>query len=129
MNMKAKGTGAERELIHLFWANSWAAVRVAGSGSMKYPSPDILASNRKRKLAVECKANKGKYQYLTKEEISELQKFCGIFGAEAWVGVKFSTDWYFISLDDMKETGKNFVVSRDLAKQKGMTFDEFIGNV
>lgn len=127
MNRKAKGTGAERELIHLFWANSWAAVRIAGSGSMKYPSPDVLASNRRRKLAVECKASKAKYQYLTKEEIFELQKFCSIFGAEPWVGIKFSQDWFFISLDDMKETGKNFVVSRELARQKGLTFNEFIG--
>jgi len=127
MNTKAKGSDAERELIHFFWQNSWAAIRVAGSGSMKYPSPDILASNNKRKLAVECKATKGQHQYLTKNEISELQKFCSLFGAEPWVGVKFSTEWFFMSLDDMKETSKNFVVSRQLAKQKGLTFNEFIG--
>jgi Holliday junction resolvase len=127
MNRKAKGIGAERELIHLFWGSSWAAVRIAGSGSMKYPSPDILASNNKRRLAIECKATKSKSQYLTKEEISELKKFCSLFGTEPWVGVRFSRDWYFISLDDMKETGKNFVVSNELAKQKGLTFNELIG--
>ena len=126
MNRKAKGTGAERELIHLFWANSWAAARVAGSGSMRYPSPDILASNSIRKLAVECKASKAEYQYLSKDEISELKEFCRIFGAEPWVGVKFSVEWFFMSLDDLKETGKNFVVSRELAKQKGLAFNEFI---
>ena len=128
MNRKAKGIGAERELIHSFWLHSWAAVRVAGSGSMRYPSPDILAANQKRRLAVECKASKGKYQYLTKEEIGELKRFCELFGAEPWVGVKFRSEWYFISLDDMKETGKSFVVSVELAKQKGLTFNELLGN-
>jgi len=128
MNRKAKGTGAERELIHSFWLNSWAAVRVAGSGSMRYPSPDVLASNKKRKIAIECKTTKSKYQYLTKDEIRELKQFSFLFGAEPWVGIKFKTDWYFISLDDMKETEKNFVVTIELAKQKGLTFNELLGN-
>ena len=129
MNHKAKGTGAERELIHLFWNDDWAAVRVAGSGSMKYPSPDILASNNKRKLGIECKTSKNRYQYLTKEEISDLQKFCLMFGAEPWIGVRFSKDWFFLSLEDLKETGKSFAVSKELAKQKGLTFDELIGSI
>jgi Holliday junction resolvase len=127
MNRKAKGIGAERELIHMFWGNSWAAVRVAGSGSMKYPSPDILASNNKRKLGIECKASKNKHQYLTKEEVMELKQFCSSFGLEPWIGVRFGKDWYFLSLDDLNETSKNFSVSSELAKQKGLTFNELIG--
>jgi Holliday junction resolvase len=129
MNTKAKGTGAERELIHLFWASSWAAVRIAGSGSMKYPSPDVLASNKRRKIGIECKTTKSSYQYLAKDEITGLQAFCRLFGAEPWIGVKFKSSWYFLSLDDLKETQKNFVVSQDLAKQKGLTFNELVGFV
>jgi len=128
MNAKAKGTGAERELIHFFWKNEWAAVRIAGSGSMRYPSPDILASNNRRKVAIECKTSKSKYQYLTKDEIDELKKFSTLFGAEPWVGIKFKTNWFFLSLDDLKETDKNFVASIELAKQKGLTFNELLGN-
>ena len=127
MNTKAKGTGAERELVHLFWASSWAAVRIAGSGSMKYPSPDVLASNKRRKLGIECKITKGNYRYLAKDEIKELQTFCSLFGAEPWVGVKFKASWYFLSLDDIRETQKNFVISHDLAKQKGLNFNELVG--
>ena len=129
MNTKAKGTGAERELIHLFWASSWAAVRIAGSGSMRYPSPDILASNNRRRLGIECKATNGKYQYLEKTEVDALKKFCSIFGAEPWIGVRFSKDWYFMSMDDIKETGKSFAITPELAKQKGLTFDELLGNL
>ena len=32
MSRKGKGINAERDLIHKFWGNSWAAVRVAGLG-------------------------------------------------------------------------------------------------
>ena len=35
MSTKSKGTNAERELIHNLWANGYAAIRSAGSGSMK----------------------------------------------------------------------------------------------
>lgn len=127
MNRKAKGSCAERELIHLLWAEEWAAVRIAGSGSMKYPSPDILASNIKRKIGIECKASKGKYQYLTKKEIEELKKFCSLFGAEPWIGIKFSSEWFFLNPEDIKETEKNFVVSRCDAENKGLKFNELLG--
>ena len=67
MSLKSKGINGERELIHKFWnTNSWAAVRVAGSGSMKYPSADILASNKLRKLAIECKVIKEHKKYFEK---------------------------------------------------------------
>ncbi len=127
MNTKAKGSGAERELIHFFWANGWAAVRVAGSGSMKYPSPDVVASNSLRRIAVECKSSKSSSQYLPKEEINLLKEFASRFGAEPWIGVKFGKSWAFMSLDDLGETGKSFAVSRELAAQKGLSFEEMIG--
>ena len=61
MSRKSKGINAERELIHLFWkTNSWTAVRIAGSGSSKYPCPDILAANISRKIAIEAKSTKDK---------------------------------------------------------------------
>ena len=126
MNTKAKGSDAERELIHLFWKSSWAAVRIAGSGSMKYPSPDVLASNNLRKVAIECKASRKDYQYLTKKEIEELREFSFKFGAEPWVGVKFKNEWFFLNIEDLKETGKNFALSKDLAELKGLKFEELI---
>ena len=92
MYRKSKGINAERDLLHKFWSvSSWCAVRVAGSGSMRYPSADILASNKLRKLAIECKTSAEKSKYLPKEDIDQLKKFAGIFGAEPWVAVRF--DW------------------------------------
>ena len=57
MGSKKKGTRAERELIHMFFKSEpWASVRVAGSGSMPFPCPDLVAGNGKRVLAIECKS-------------------------------------------------------------------------
>lgn len=128
MSNKSKGCNAERELIHLFWANDWAAVRIAGSGSSQYPSPDVLASNAKRKIAIEAKLTKDKNKYFPKEEIHALKLFSEKFGAEAWIGIKFIRDrWYFLKLDDLDITSQNFVISTQLAKEKGITFNKLIG--
>jgi Holliday junction resolvase len=120
MGAKAKGTGAERELVHLFWANNWAASRVAGSGSIKYPVPDIVAAKDRRHLAIECKATKSDNQYLTKEEVSDLKKYAEITGAEPYIAVRFARqDWRFLHPDHLDVTVSQFVVSKKLALENG----------
>jgi len=127
MSHKSKGINAERELIHAFWANEWSAVRVAGSGSSRYPSPDVLAGNSVRRLAIECKTSKDTSKYLTAKEVGELQKFSEIFGAEPWIGMRFDDmKWYFLSLEDLKSSGNSFSVSIELVKKKGLEFDQLI---
>jgi len=124
---KRKGTIAERDLISLFWDSDWSAHRIAGSGSSRYPSPDIIAGTPLRKLAIEVKMTKDTRKYFTAEEIGGLKFFCDIFGSEAWVAVKFGKEpWYFFSLEDLKETGKNFAVSISDIPTKGFSFDELI---
>ena len=127
MSRKSKGINAERDLIHLFWEQNWAASRVAGSGSIKYPSPDVIAGNNVRKVAIECKVTKGRVQYFTKKEIEELQEFCKLFGAEAWVGVKFnSKGWWFMNLEDLDETDKFYVATFDVASRRGLEFLDLV---
>ena len=127
MDKKRKGSNAERELIHLFWNSNWAAMRAAGSGSTRFPSPDILAGNNVRKLGIECKATKGIRQYLTKKEVDELRQFCAMFGAEPWIGVKFNNlDWYFMNPEDLEETENSYSISIELAKRRGLLFEEVI---
>ncbi len=124
---KKKGSNVERELVHLFWSKGWAACRVAGSGSMHYPSPDIVASNKNKLLVVECKAQKGDYQYFEKDEIDNLLKFADIFGGEVWLGVRFDRmDWFFVKNSDLEDSGKNWVLSKDHALKKGVSFDVLI---
>lgn len=129
MANKNKGTNAEREIIHLFWQMpNWIACRVAGSGSMKYPSPDIIAGNSYRKLAIECKTTKDNSQYLTKEEVESLLEFCKKFEAEPWIAVKFSRqEWKFFKIEELKQTGKHYVVNTDELKKKGVKFEIVAG--
>ena len=127
MNTKNKGTSAERELIQMFWESKWASFRAAGSGSARHPCPDIIAGNILRKLAIECKINKSTYQYLKKGEIKDLKLFCDYFGAEPWIAVKFQKiGWFFLTLEDLKETKEGFVVSEEIARNKGLLFTELI---
>ena len=126
MGRKQKGMNAERDLVHKFWATgSWVAHRIAGSGSSKYPSPDIIASNIRRKLALECKSSKSTNVYVPHEEIDALTLFAKMFGAEAWVAVRFARqDWFFLSIEDLNKTKTNYVISIELARQKGLLFEE-----
>ncbi len=127
MSRKGKGINAERELVHKFWSVDWACLRIAGSGSSKYPSPDILVGNNVRRLAVECKTTKENKKYFGKEEICALKKFADIFGAEPWIAVKFKgKDWFFVSLEDVEEKGKTFLIDEKIAERKGLLFEELI---
>ena len=131
MSVKAKGINAERELIHLFWqTGNWAALRIAGSGSSKYPSPDILASNAVRKLAIEAKITKNNYKHFSSKEIEELKEFSHRFGAESWIAVKFAKNaWFFLNLEDLKQTATSFSISLEIAKRRGLSFDELIKSI
>ncbi|MBU0472221.1 MAG: Holliday junction resolvase [Nanoarchaeota archaeon] len=124
---KSKGSVAERDLIHKFWGASWAAVRVAGSGSTQFPSPDLLVGNNLRKLALEVKATKDKKKYFSKQEINDLKYFALKFGAEPWVVIKFDREnYYFLNIEDLEETPASFTASLELAKRRGFIFEELI---
>ena len=128
MNTKAKGTVAERELIAMFWKNGWSAMRAAGSGSTQFPSPDVIAGNAQRYLAIECKSVGCANKYFPPEELAQLEEFARGFGAEPWIGIRFSgKKWFFVNPEDMKDTGRNFAISEKLAKMKGLSFVELIG--
>ena len=127
MNRKAKGTKGERDLVKFFNENEWSCIRVAGSGSSRYPSPDILAANAIRRVAIECKVTKDQKKYFQMEEIEQLQTFSRRFGAESWLGVKFPDEpWYFLMPEDLENTGVCLAVSLELAKRRGLTPEDFI---
>ena len=130
MNLKAKGTRAERELLELFWKAGFACLRAPASGSMRHPGPDILAGKINRRLAVECKSTKEIKQYITKNDYEQITEFARIFGAEAWFAVRFDNlkdKWFFLNPEDIKITeGGNFVITLEEAKRKGLLFEEVI---
>ena len=126
--MKTKGTRAERELLHLFWENEWAAMRSAGSGSTTRPSPDILAGKNRKTLAIECKSIKSKSHYFSKEEIDQLLIFSELFGAKPLIGMRFDNiGWYFLDLKDIPPNKKgNYTISLKLSKERGLSFKSLI---
>ncbi len=123
---KIKGTRAERELIRMFWASGWAAIRSAGSGSMHYPSPDILAGNKIRILATEVKSTKDDKKYFSEEDKKELINFSEYFGAEPWIAIKFQNKWVFVNPEDLGKTKENYVFSVEDIERKGIGFEELI---
>ena len=128
MGSKRKGTRAERELFDMLWTANFSTIRSAGSGSTPRPSPDLITSNGERVLAIECKSIKKDKVYLTKKEIKELKDFCKLFKAEPWIGVRFDNlKWFFLELNKLKKTDKNYVVNLSHALKKGLKFEELIG--
>ena len=124
---KAKGSNVERELIAMFWNAGWGAVRIAGSGGSQFPNPDVLASNKIRRIAVECKFVNDNKKYFSKEDIAQLEMFAEKFGAEAWLGIKFSRkNWYFIKTNELNSTGEMFIASLEICKEKGKEFNELV---
>ena len=126
---KQKGTRAERELFHLFWKNNFAAIRAAGSGSTTMPAPDILAGNKNRLLAIECKSIKNNRHYFPKKEINELVEFSNIINAKPIIGMRFDNHgWFFLNVKNLK-TNKNgnYSISLKLSKKEGHNFQELIG--
>jgi len=130
MSNKHKGSNAEREIIHLFWSKpDWCAVRVAGSGSMQYPSVDIIASNKSRILAIECKATREDSKYIEEEQVEQLMIFSKKFGARPVVAIKFlKTEWLFLRPEELKKVGKNFVIDKETAEKKGIKFKDLIAS-
>jgi len=128
MSRKGKGVNAERELVHLFHSvYGWSAIRVAGSGSSKYPSPDVLAGNATRCIAIECKATRSDKKYLLKEDVEQLRLFGQSFGAEVWIGVRFlGAPWYFLRPEEMSDTGRCIAISKSYASIKGRSFEELV---
>lgn len=127
---KKKGSRTERELLHLFWDNKWFCIRMAGSGSMPLPCPDLLSGKKGRTLAIECKSGKGKQRrYITKEQIDELIEFSKGFGAEAWIGVRFDgMKWSFLKPNQLgvSSGGANYYIDVNLTEKKGISFEKLI---
>jgi Holliday junction resolvase len=127
MGSKTKGTKAERELIHKFWEFRVAAIRIAGSGSNRYPSADLIVGNSHKKMIIECKAIADERKYFDKEEIDQLQQFSAIFGAEALIALRFDRKpWAFLRIHDLEQTGKCYMADAEIVEKKSKSFEEII---
>jgi len=127
MSHKSVGTKGERDILKMFWDNGWAAVRTPGSGSARFPSPDIIAGKKDRRMVIEAKITKENKKYFEEKEIRELKYFGNLFGAEIWVAIRFKGEnWFFINIEDLIFSGKSYSIDKENAKMKGLLFEEII---
>lgn len=125
MSNKSKGSNAERELFQMFIDNCFRAVRAAGSGVMDNASCDLIAGNANRKFCIECKASKNGSKYITKEQINDFIVFSQIFGLEPIIALRFNREgWFFLKPEQLQDSGKNWVVTLEMAKEKGKRFGQ-----
>ena len=129
-NNKSKGSKAERELYDMFVNNHFRAVRVAGSGRMDNADCDLIAGKPGQKYAIEAKSTKKSSKYITKEQMSSFIVFSEIFGLTPVIAVRFNRlGWFFLDPKDLEDSGKNWVVSVEIARTKGKRFSQFfLGN-
>ncbi len=127
--MKRKGVKFERELIHALWEEGFAAVRCAGSGSMSYPSPDIVASNGKIILAIEAKVREKLPLYIQDEKLRELVMFSNLFGAKPVVALKIKKEkWRFFTVEMLERTERGYKIDSNnfyLGKELGEILGKF----
>ncbi len=127
MSVKSKGINAERDLVKKFWAENIPAIRVAGSGSSRFPSPDLLVGSPSKKIAIEVKITKENKKYFKKEEIEQLKEFCTLFGIEGWVAIKFNkNEWLFLPLSCFSVKDKSHCISLETLRAKGVSFEELV---
>lgn len=114
-----KGYKAEWELFNLLWQKGFAVARVAGSGSTAKPACDLIAGNRKKKLAIEVKVSRNEKKYIDKKQVKELHEFANMFGLRPVIFVKFlRKGWRIFSIDNLIKTKNAFVASLE----KGIVF-------
>ncbi len=127
MSNKAKGSKAERELYDLFVANNFRAVRVAGSGMMENTACDLIAGKAGGgKYSIEAKSSKAPVKYITKEQIESFVVFSEIFGLTPVVALRFNREgWLFVNPSQLRDSGKNWAITLEEAKQIGKRFGQF----
>ena len=128
-NNKAKGSKAERELFQKFVENGYRCVRVAGSGTMENADCDLLAGKKEgNKYSIEVKSSKKPVKYISKDQIERFIIFSEIFGLNPVVALRFNREgWIFISPEQLRDTGNNWAITLDEAKEKGKKFSQFFG--
>lgn len=127
MSNKAKGSKAERELLDILTKNNWRAARVAGSGVNDNSPCDLIAAKLgKRGFVIEAKSSKKSTIYITKEQISDFVLFSQMIGLSPALALRFNREgWFFISPNQLKDTGKYWAVSLKTAKSEGRRFSQF----
>ena len=109
----------------MFISNCYRAVRVAGSGTMENADCDLIAGKKGKKYCIECKSSKKPVKYISKKQIEEFMIFSEIFGLKPIIAMRFNREgWFFLNPKHLKDSGKNWKLSLELAQKKGKRFSQ-----
>lgn len=123
-----KGASAERELIKQLFKAGFAVTRVAGSGVNPLPCPDVIGLKDGKILAFECKAWKGKYLAISKENMDEEQSWADIAGGELYIAWKIPREgWLFVKKEHFHPANKNYMISLHEAKNHSTRLNVILG--
>ncbi len=120
---KAKGSRAERELLHMLAKEGFQVLRAAGSGTFPLPTPDIVAAKKGKLFIFEVKSKKTKTLFITKKQMEELLEWKKESRAKAFVAWKTRGKFFLIEPKHLKKTKKFFSFSN---LEKAILFKTFL---
>ena len=116
MQRYSKGARSERELLNTLYGMKYSVMRSAGSG-VNSISPDIIAIKGGSGLAFECKAWEKSSISIEPEKYESLCEWERNSGMQTFIAWRMNGEsWFFIKLDEMKKTEKNYTVTRKTAQ-------------
>lgn len=121
-----KGARSERELLNFLHEKNYSVIRSAGSG-VNSISPDVVAIRGGKGLAFECKAWDRGSLSIEPEKFNSLQEWERNTGMGTYMAWRMSGEgWFFIKLDEMKRTEKNYTVTKKVAVQIGRRLESIM---
>ncbi|AAR39268.1 NEQ424 [Nanoarchaeum equitans Kin4-M] len=87
--MKKISSNVEREIQSLIWEKGFACLRIAGSGSSRYPAADLIAKIKDLYI-IEVKYTHKDYVYIKDEQLEQIELLCKKFEAKPLIVIKFS---------------------------------------
>ena len=124
-----KGARAERELLNYLFSIGYSVIRAAGSGVSSLSPPDIIAVKKGKGMAFECKAWANGSLSIDPEKYESLKSWRDNSGMDTYMAWRMNGgDWYFISMDEMKKTEKNYTVTKKNAIRIGRQIGHLVGS-
>lgn len=123
MHRYLKGARGERELLNKFHSMGYSVIRSAGSGVSSL-CPDILVLKDRLCLSFECKAWERNRLSIDKEGFEKLRRWKENTRFPTYVAWRMNNmGWYFIELEEMKEGGVDWSVTKKKTLEIGRTLD------
>jgi len=122
----SKGARAERELLNYLSSVGYSVMRSAGSG-VNSISPDIIAIKNKKGIIFESKAWDSTSISIDHEKFNTLKTWENNTGMDTYMAWRMNGEgWFFIKLDEMTKTEKNYTVTKKDAFKIGRRLEHII---